>query len=274
MIGSKTNGNWTDVTSYLRNEIVFEGRNKDYGAYYVRQTYDRSLLLALLITTTFGILCATVPFIISRLHHGDVVPADGPHGTFHLKQYVEHWDKPHVLPPTPPTPPKPPIQSLPHSQPLITHLDSIPVIPTDHQLDTHPIGDPNPNPNPGTGTSPIDPGTGTGTTPLPTTPPPPILIAQIMPKFGGDLQGYIGKHLDLTRFDLQQSIQATIFVSFIVEADGSISNVELLHGVAGAPGLNEEAVNIVKNMPAWSAGMQNGHAVRVKLNLPIKISYE
>ena len=49
-MAEKTSGRWDDVTSYGRNEIVFEGKNKAYGAYFVRRKYQNILLLA------FGVL--------------------------------------------------------------------------------------------------------------------------------------------------------------------------------------------------------------------------
>src|ERR1700739_3657213 len=65
-MGHKTSGSWDDVTSLGRNDIVFEGRNKAYGAYYVRQRYNYALLLGLLFSLSTVIVGSSVPIIIKK----------------------------------------------------------------------------------------------------------------------------------------------------------------------------------------------------------------
>jgi len=59
-----------------------------------------------------------------------------------------------------------------------------------------------------------------------------------------------------------------VFVTFVVEPNGSISNVKVLRGIGG--GCDEEATRVVKNMPSWTPGKQRGKPVRVQFNLPIR----
>ncbi len=66
---------------------------------------------------------------------------------------------------------------------------------------------------------------------------------------------------------LQYGIQGTVYVSFIVEKDGSVSNVKVLRGIGG--GCDEESVRVVKLMPKWIPGTQAGKPVRVLFNMPI-----
>jgi protein TonB len=66
----------------------------------------------------------------------------------------------------------------------------------------------------------------------------------------------------------EAGIQGTVFVTFVVERDGNITDVRVLRGVGG--GLDEEAVRVVRNMPRWTPGRQRGQAVRVQFNLPIR----
>jgi len=63
-------------------------------------------------------------------------------------------------------------------------------------------------------------------------------------------------------------IQGTVHVTYVVEPDGSISNVKILKGIGG--GCDEEALRVVKNMPKWEPGKQRGKPVRVQFNLPIR----
>lgn len=64
-----------------------------------------------------------------------------------------------------------------------------------------------------------------------------------------------------------QSIQGRVLIEFIIEKDGSVSNLKLVKGIGG--GCDEEAMRLVQNAPRWVAGKQNGKAVRVKMLLPI-----
>jgi len=96
-------------------------------------------------------------------------------------------------------------------------------------------------------------------------------ISEIQPTFpGGDdaLLHYLGRNLSYPIEAKEQGIQGTIFITFVVETDGSISNVKVLRGIGG--GCDEEALRVVRNMPKWSPGMQRGKYVRVQFNLPIR----
>ena len=63
-MGHKTNGGWDDVTSVGRNEIVFEGRHKAYGAFYIRKRYNFALLIGLLSTLSIGVVVSGIPIIM------------------------------------------------------------------------------------------------------------------------------------------------------------------------------------------------------------------
>jgi len=69
-------------------------------------------------------------------------------------------------------------------------------------------------------------------------------------------------------FAVESGIQGIVYVTFVVEKDGNISNVALLRGIGG--GCDEEAVRVVKRMPKWSPGKQREIPVRVQMNVPIK----
>jgi len=67
-------------------------------------------------------------------------------------------------------------------------------------------------------------------------------------------------------------IQGKVFVTFVVEVDGSITDVRVLRGIGG--GCDEEAIRVVKSMPKWVPGKQRGVPVRVQFNLPIKFTLQ
>ncbi|MBR5082689.1 MAG: TonB family protein [Bacteroidales bacterium] len=95
-------------------------------------------------------------------------------------------------------------------------------------------------------------------------------IVEEMPSFpGGEskMMEYIGKNIKYPQIARETGIQGRVFVSFVVEPDGSISNVKVLRGIGS--GCDEEAVRVVKSMPKWKPGKQRGKAVRVSYQTAI-----
>lgn len=98
-------------------------------------------------------------------------------------------------------------------------------------------------------------------------------IVQEMPEFpGGDEERnkFLEKNLKYPQIAIQTEISGTVHVSFIVEPDGSLSNITILKGIGG--GCDEEAVRVIKKMPKWKPGKQRNIPVRVNFILPIKFS--
>ena len=95
-------------------------------------------------------------------------------------------------------------------------------------------------------------------------------IVEEMPSFpGGEakLMEFVGKNIKYPQIARETGIQGRVFVNFVVEPDGSVSNVTVLRGIGG--GCDEEAMRVVKNMPKWKPGKQRGKAVRVQYMLPV-----
>ena len=94
--------------------------------------------------------------------------------------------------------------------------------------------------------------------------------AEQMPSFPGG-QGALNEYLSKTiRYPVaaeENGIQGRVIVQFVVEKDGSITDVRVVRSVD--PSLDKEAVRVAKSMPRWISGKQNGSAVRVKFTLPV-----
>ena len=91
------------------------------------------------------------------------------------------------------------------------------------------------------------------------------------PEFpGGDkaLREYILNNIKYPEVARTSGITGTVYVQFVVEKDGSISDVKVVRGIGG--GCDEEAVRVVKSMPRWKPGKQRGQPVRVYFTLPIE----
>ena len=97
-----------------------------------------------------------------------------------------------------------------------------------------------------------------------------FVAVEKMPGFpGGDaaLLRYISKNIKYPAIASENGIQGKVFVEFVVNKDGQIVDVKVLKGVDRS--LDEEAVRVVKNMPAWTPGEQQGKKVRVSYRIPI-----
>ena len=95
-------------------------------------------------------------------------------------------------------------------------------------------------------------------------------IVENMPEFPGGttaLFKYLGKNIKYPAMAKDAGIKGKVYVTFVVDRDGSIADVKVLRGIGG--GCDEEAVRVVKSMPKWAPGKQRGKAVRVQYNLPI-----
>ena len=95
-------------------------------------------------------------------------------------------------------------------------------------------------------------------------------VVEVMPQFPGGqiaMMKYIMENMKYPEQAMKERIQGRVTVRFIVEKDGSISDVKPILSVH--PLLNKEAVRVVKSMPKWSPGKHNGKPVRVRFNLPV-----
>jgi protein TonB len=79
---------------------------------------------------------------------------------------------------------------------------------------------------------------------------------------------FLMKNMKYPDMAVDQHISGAVWVSFIVEADGKLSNIKIVRG-AGY-GMDEEAIRVLKAAPAWKPGIQNGQPVRVSYNIPIR----
>ena len=95
-------------------------------------------------------------------------------------------------------------------------------------------------------------------------------IVEQMPQFpGGDaaLMDYLRSNVHYPTVAAENGVQGRVVVGFVVERDGSITDVQVIRSVD--PSLDREASRVVKSMPRWNPGKQNGSAVRVKYQVPV-----
>ncbi len=95
-------------------------------------------------------------------------------------------------------------------------------------------------------------------------------IVEIMPEFPGGEESrnqYLAQNIIYPLAAAQNGIEGIVYVSFVVDKNGEVRNVKILRGIGG--GCDEEAVRVVKRMPKWKPGTQNGKPVNVLFNMPI-----
>jgi protein TonB len=96
-------------------------------------------------------------------------------------------------------------------------------------------------------------------------------VVEDQPSFPGGEEArirYLNDNIRYPQMAREAGIQGTVFVTFVVERDGSVTDVRILRGIGG--GCDEEAVRVVRNMPRWNPGRQRGQPVRVQFNMPIR----
>ena len=262
------------------DDIVFEHRNKAYGAYALRQEYRANLTKA----TTIGSLLVSIIFLSSFVFHKMNPPKKRETG-----KYYEHktTEPPIVVPDLE----EPPVKEQKKQQ-VVKQVKFIPQIvpvedkkpeneddiPTEEEIEDAVIGNERVEGPPPVGSF-VNPGpveiSGDLTAPVPPAPPAPkideaLVISEIMPEFEGGMSKmykWLGKNLKYPDVASRNGIEGRVVISFIVEKNGRISDVKILKGIGF--GCDEEAERVIKAMPKWKAGMQNGSPVRVKYTLPL-----
>ena len=248
------------------DEVIFEKRNKEYGAYFLRKTYDKNVSKALTITVTLMLLVVAIPLIANYLN-------DKPY----FGKITDNGPGPIVL--TPPDeekkelPPPPPIKDLPIKQKLIEFVvvddtNATGDIPTQGDLNdqgkNEPINDGD--------VIKVDPNQKDKEV-IEDDPGKVIEFsgATEKPAFtGGEdlLFQFIIDHIKYPDIARENKIQGTVYISFIVEPDGSITNINVMKGIGA--GCDEEAERVIKLMPKWNAGKQNNKSVRVRVVIPMR----
>ncbi|MBG8553283.1 energy transducer TonB [Hymenobacter guriensis] len=263
------------------DDIVFEGRNKAYGAFVLRQLYHRHLQAAVGIATALFLLLVATPVLVRYFWPEPVLvspPVINDDEGVRFTEIIE--PKPKELGRAPVAPPvvRPPDEIVPTVKPdeQVTKPDIKPVTPAVSDYAEFPSGaQVGPVAIPGTGTGKGSSDSSTAGPAVAVAPPKPFLTAEIMPAFaGGDkaLGEYFRKNLHYPGPALRNQISGRVYVSFTVGTNGEVMDVEVLKGLGY--GTEEEAQRVIKSMPHWVPGQQGGRAVPVRFTLPITFQFQ
>lgn len=262
-------------------DLLFQNRNKEYGAYQLRKLYNRYMTRGGLLTIALSVLLAAMPSLAKLVK--SAFPKDDTMTTI-----VDLMPPPEMETTTPPPVP-PPVEPLP-ARPTLTFV--IPRVMDEDEVQEEalpPTVEEMQNVDISTKTQDgLEGGIpeGIGEAPTEEEVPPAVevekpaedkifLIVEQKPAFeGGDaaLIQYLRKNLLYPPLALENDISGTVVIQFVVNTDGSIVNTNILRDIGG--GCGEEALRVVRGMPKWQPGKQRGKAVRVQFNLPIKFQLE
>lgn len=266
-----------DINKILRSDyldLIFEGRNKKYGGYELRKNYPKRMARALFLLIGIGV-AATALGVVSTMKKEETKPVA-------MMKEVTLAEPPPIDPKKPPPPPPPPAPPPP-VKPTVKFTP--PVIKKDEEVkeEERPPevkelenksaglktveGDPE-GIDPGI----IDePGPGTGVV---EAPPPPKIFTYVeqMPEPSVNVNEFLSKNLRYPELAKENNIQGRVTVRFVVDENGSVSDVNVVRGIGG--GCDEEAKRVVMKMPKWKPGKQNGKPVKVYYTLPITFRLE
>ena len=263
------------------DDIVFAGRNKAYGAYLLRRLYNKHITVAAITAIILFFLFLSIP-LISKMIKGDQEDTEV------VERIVTEVD---LAPPPPldeatPPPPPPPPPDLPPPPPPVraTVKYTPPVVKRDEEVqeeeeipDVEVLEeiDAGVKTVEGSKDAPLDLGEidGTSNVVAEVVEEKPYTYVEQMPTFpGGDgeMMKYLGKNIRYPAAAQRAGVEGLVVLSFVVSSTGEISDIQVVKQLGA--GTDEEAVRVVKSMPKWTPGKQNGRAVPVRYTLPVRFT--
>jgi protein TonB len=248
-------------------DIVFEGKNKVYGAYDLRKSNTKTAIRALIIGAVLFSVLVAAPLIMSLLPDasGDDDSLDTKIVTMKLPPKKEEPKK--DLPPPPPPPPK--VDQVKFVKPVVAKADEITEEPPKiTEIKDKKLGNENIKGDPDAELT-VEP-VGNG----------PAVVEEdnsiyntagieVKPDFPGGMEKFykfVGNNYQTPE---EEGLKGKVYVTFVVEKDGSLTDIKVLRDIGYGTG--KEAIRVLNKCPRWTPGEQNGKKVRVLYSLPITI---
>ncbi|WP_051293064.1 energy transducer TonB [Olivibacter sitiensis] len=264
-------------------ELVFEGRNKLYGAYVMRKQANSDLTKALFAGMGLFLLGVVAPYLWGHLKPDAVVIPGGDVSTgVDLMPPIALEEK-IIVPSTPAAAPAKARMDqvrMPRPRVVQAHMavDEVPTVADLKKSNPGPktiAGDPGADITIGVAVS--ESGKGQGITEGTAAHGGNEVMehVEIMPSFPGGMAAfldYVAKHYRIPSELQTVGVQGRIVVKFVVEKDGSLSGFEILKAIG--KGTGEEAIRVLQSAPRWKPGIQNGRPVRVVYTLPIQLQLQ
>jgi periplasmic protein TonB len=242
------------------NDIVFEFRNKEYGAYKLRKKYSKNVLIALLIGIIMLSTAIITPFINAKAVEGKK------RAERQAVITMENLNTPTEQAPPPPPPPPPPqdvVQQARYVPPVVVDSvkpeENVKLLSADQanaEVKNDQVVEEVQQVKEEVQETEAE--------------PEPFVVVEEQPMFPGgevELLKYIGEHTNYPELAKENNIQGRVIVRFCVTSKGTVSMISVLKGVD--PELDKEAMRVVSTLPAFKPGKQGGKPVPVWYMVPI-----
>jgi len=251
------------------DDLLFESRNKDYGAYRLRKGYNAVVIAGILLSSIIISITVLIPFILTNK-----ASKVNSRSVRYVQVQMENLDIPVekiIVPPAPPPPEGAKIQEIVKYVPPVVVDSVLPLeisTPTNDELQLQSSNDNIDRVGSGTGEDLLSGQDGTESD-------EPFFLVEIMPSFkGGDInkfRDWVQKRTNYPQIAIDNKIQGKVYLTFIIELDGSVSNVTVVKGVD--PIIDNEAVKAIQASPRWSPGLQRGQPVRVRYSMGLSFVF-
>lgn len=246
------------------DDLVFEERNKDYGAYPIRKEYPLNMISGLMITIFLVSLLIFILYVVSKLgHRGGIIPTA-----------VSTFEFPTILQPPPMIEIFEAQKSSPSSQ--TKFMEVTPEVTT--RPEEIPLSEPLEKAAPETRSEqPMESGyTLPSVAVTPAAEKPKIMeIVEVSPAYAGgekEIAKFIKRNIRFPRSAKDSRTSGTVLVSFVVNREGKVVDVKVITGLS--QDCDREAARVIARMPGWKAGIQNHQPVPVRMTLPIKFQLQ
>ena len=243
------------------DDIVFEDRNKEYGAYKLRKRYTRTLLISVLIGVVILSTAVITPYLNAKAAESSKKRAER-----EVEIKLENLDTPNETVAPPPPPPPPPAETVQQARyvppvvvdsvkpedeiQLMTAEEAVVEVRDEEVVEVVEVVKEEIREE--------------------EAEPEPFVVVEEMPMFPGgqeELLRYIAEHVVYPEVAKENNIQGRVIVRFCVTAKGGVSQVSVLKGVD--PELDKESIKVVSGLPAFQPGKQGGKPVPVWYMVPI-----
>lgn len=271
MLGQKL-----DILKQEWIDVVFTDRNKAYGAYELRKRSGFNTTKALIIGVLAFVFAISLPTIIN------IIAGFIPKKEEKVKIVPVVLQPPPPVnkqkpPPPPPEPPKPKVDQVKFPPPVVKPDNEVKEQPpTVKELEVADPGQKNIKGDPNADIK-IDEPVGNSDVKQVTEEDPNKIFTSVEqnPEFPGGEAAfgkYLQKNMRYPAVAKENNVQGKVFLQFVVEKDGSITDIKVVRGIGS--GCDDEAMRVLKNSPHWKPGIQNGRAVRVYYTIPISFTLQ
>ncbi len=242
-------------------ELVYQNRNKDYGAYQLQKRYGKRVVIAGIVSITVILLVTLIPLYIYMvrslntdmnmefIYEVEYIPFAPPENMELVELAKAHAKVPEEKTFAPII-----------SDTVTQEEEKKPMEPDAEKMED----DPEDADTASYGTGGDDAGRQPGTDTVVAT------TIDVYPRYPGGVEArmyYLRRHVVYPKEAIEKGIYGTVMVVFVIEADGSITNVTISQGIGN--GCDQEAMRVTKGMPKWTPGKRKGRPVRVMVKMPI-----